>query len=74
MKLSQIGCSAAFAADQTVTAIEIGEHESFGFVDEKADTVAQAMSALEKGLAEYFEGEEIVSSHQLRRQRKASYA
>jgi len=51
--------------------IEIGDQESFGFVvraldygglvfeDDKADTLAEAMAALEKGLAEYFERENI---------------
>ena len=51
--------------------IEIGDQESFGFVvraldygglvfeDDKADTLAEAMAALEKGLAEYFEREGI---------------
>ncbi len=51
--------------------IEIGDQESFGFVvraadygglvfeDDKADTLAEAMAALEKGLAEYFEREKI---------------
>lgn len=51
--------------------IEIGDQESFGFVvraldygglvfeDNKADTLAEAMAALEKGLAEYFEREKI---------------
>ena len=46
--------------------IEIGDQESFGFVvralgyggmvfeDDKADTLAEAMAALEKGLDEYF--------------------
>ena len=51
--------------------IEIGDQEGFGFVvraidcggvvfeDNKADTLAEAMSVLEKGLAEYFEREGI---------------
>jgi hypothetical protein len=51
--------------------IEIGDQESFGFVvraldygglvfeDDKADTLAEAMAALEKGLADYFERENI---------------
>jgi hypothetical protein len=51
--------------------IEIGDQESFGFVvraldygglvfeDDKPDTLAEAMAALEKGLAEYFEREGI---------------
>jgi hypothetical protein len=51
--------------------IEIGDHEGFGFVvratdygglvfeDDKADTLAEAMATLEKGLAEYFEREGI---------------
>jgi hypothetical protein len=51
--------------------IEIGDQESFGFVvraldcgglvfeDDKADTLAEAMAALEKGLAEYFVQEGI---------------
>jgi hypothetical protein len=51
--------------------IEIGDQESFGFVvraldygglvfeDDKADTLAEAMASLEKGLAEYFEREGI---------------
>lgn len=51
--------------------VEIGDQESFGFVvrtldygglvfeDDKADTLAEAMAALEKGLAEYFEREGI---------------
>lgn len=51
--------------------IEIGDQESFGFVvraldygglvfeDDKADTLTEAMAALEKGLAEYFERENI---------------
>ena len=51
--------------------IEIGDQEGFGFVvraldygglvfeDDKADTLAEAMAALEKGLAEYFEREGI---------------
>ena len=49
--------------------IEIGDHEGFGFVvraldygglifeDDKSNTLAEAMVALEKGLAEYFERE-----------------
>ncbi len=51
--------------------IEIGDQEGFGFIvraidyggvvfeDDKADTLAGAMAALEKGLAEYFEREGI---------------
>jgi hypothetical protein len=51
--------------------IEIGDQESFGFVvralgygglvfeDDKADTLAEAMAALEKGLAEYFKRENV---------------
>ncbi len=51
--------------------IEIGDQEMFGFVvraldygglifeDDKPDTLAEAMAALEKGLAEYFEREGI---------------
>jgi len=51
--------------------IEIGDQESFGFIvraidhggvvfeDDKADTLAQAMAALQKGLAEHFEREGI---------------
>jgi hypothetical protein len=51
--------------------VEIGDQESFGFVvralgyggmafeDDKPDTLAEAMAALEKGLAEYFEGEGV---------------
>jgi hypothetical protein len=51
--------------------IEVGDQESFGFLvraldygglvfeDDKADTLAEAMVALEKGLAEYFEREGI---------------
>lgn len=51
--------------------IEIGDQESFGFVvraldygglvfeDDKPDTLAEAMAALEKGLTEYFEREGI---------------
>lgn len=51
--------------------IEVGDQEGFGFVvravdygglvfeDDKADTLAEAMAALEKGLAEYFEREGI---------------
>ena len=51
--------------------IEIGDQESFGFVvravdygglvfeNDKADTLAEAMAALEKGLAEYFDREGI---------------
>lgn len=51
--------------------IEIGEQESFGFVvraldygglvfeDDRADTLAEAMAALEKGLAEYFDREGV---------------
>ncbi len=51
--------------------IEIGDQESFGFAvraldhgglvfeDDKPDTLAEAMAALEKGLAEYFERENI---------------
>jgi hypothetical protein len=51
--------------------IEIGDQESFGFVvraldygglvfeDDKADTLAEALAALEKGLAEYFEREGV---------------
>jgi hypothetical protein len=47
--------------------IVLGDQEGFGFVvraldygglvfeDDKADTLAEAMAALEKGLAEYFE-------------------
>jgi hypothetical protein len=50
--------------------IEIGDQESFGFVvraldygglvyeDDKADTLAEAMASLEKGLTEYFEQQE----------------
>ena len=49
--------------------IEIGDQEGFGFIvraidyggvvfeDDKPDTLAEAMAALEKGLAEYFERE-----------------
>lgn len=56
--------------------IEIGDQESFGFVvraldygglvfeDDKADTLAEAMAALEKGLAEYFEREGIEASEE----------
>lgn len=51
--------------------IEIGDQEMFGFVtralgyggmvfeDNKAETLAEAMAALEKGLAEYFEREGV---------------
>jgi len=51
--------------------IEIGDQEGFGFIvraidyggvifeDEKPSTLAEAMAALEKGLAEYFEREAI---------------
>ena len=51
--------------------IEIGDQEMFGFVaraldygnlafeDDKPDTLAEAMAALEKGLTEYFEQEGI---------------
>jgi len=51
--------------------IEIGDQESFGFVtlaldyggvafeDTRAETLAEAMAALEKGLAEYFKRERI---------------
>ena len=51
--------------------IEIGDQEGFGFIvraidyggvvfeDNKAGTLAEAMAALEKGLAEYFERENI---------------
>jgi hypothetical protein len=51
--------------------IEIGDQEGFGFVvraidyggvvfeDDKPNTLAEAMAALEKGLAEYFEREGI---------------
>jgi hypothetical protein len=51
--------------------IEIGDQETFGFVvraldygglvfeDDKLDTLAEAMAALEKGLAEYFEREGV---------------
>lgn len=51
--------------------IEIGDQEGFGFIvraidyggvvfeDNKADTLAEAMAALEKGLAEQFEREGI---------------
>ncbi len=51
--------------------IEIGDQEGFGFIvraidyggvifeDDKPDTLAEAMAALEKGLAEYFEQEGI---------------
>jgi hypothetical protein len=51
--------------------VEIGDQEMFGFVvraldygglifeDEKPDTLAEAMAALEKGLTEYFEREGI---------------
>jgi hypothetical protein len=51
--------------------IEIGDQEMFGFVvralgygvlvfeDDKPDTLAEALAALEKGLAEYFEREGI---------------
>jgi hypothetical protein len=49
--------------------IEVGDQEGFGFVvralddgglvfeDDKADTLAEAMAALEKGLAEHFDRE-----------------
>src|SRR5262245_10373899 len=51
--------------------IEVGDQETFGFVvralgygglafeDDRPDTLAEAMAALEKGLAEYFEREGI---------------
>lgn len=51
--------------------VEIGDQESFGFVvraldygglvfeDDRPDTLAEAMAALEKGLTEYFEREGI---------------
>ena len=51
--------------------IEIGDQEAFGFIvraidyggvvfeDDKPDTLAEAMAALEKGLTEYFEREGI---------------
>lgn len=51
--------------------IEIGDQEGFGFIvraidyggqvfeDDKPDTMTEAMAALEKGLAEYFEREGI---------------
>jgi hypothetical protein len=51
--------------------IEIGDQEMFGFVaraldyggltfeDDRPDTLAEAMAALEKGLTEYFEREGI---------------
>ena len=51
--------------------VEIGDQESFGFIvraidyggvvfeDDKPDTLVEAMAALEKGLAEYFEREGI---------------
>lgn len=51
--------------------IEIGDQEGFGFIvraidyggvvfeDDKPNTLAEAMAAMEKGLAEYFENEEI---------------
>jgi hypothetical protein len=51
--------------------VEIGEQEMFGFVvraldcggmafeDDKPDTLAEAMAALERGLAQYFEREGI---------------
>jgi hypothetical protein len=51
--------------------IEIGNQEMFGFVvraldygglafeDDKPDTLAEAMAALERGLAEYFKREGI---------------
>jgi hypothetical protein len=51
--------------------VEIGDQEMFGFVvralndggmvfeDDKPDTLAEAMAALEKGLTEYFEREGI---------------
>jgi hypothetical protein len=51
--------------------IEVGDQEGFGFVvraidyggvvfeDDKPDTLAEAMAALEKGVAEYFEQEGI---------------
>lgn len=51
--------------------IEIGDQEGFGFVvralhdggivfeDDRPDTLAEAMAALEKGLTEYFEQEDI---------------
>ncbi len=51
--------------------IEIGDQEGFGFIvraidsggvvfeDDKADTLAEAMAVLEKGLAEYLERERI---------------
>ena len=54
-----------------IAAIEIGDQEMFGFVvraldygglvfeDDKPDTLAEAMAALEKGLTEYFEREGI---------------
>ena len=51
--------------------IEIGDQETFGFVaraldygglafeDDKPDTLAEALAALERGLAEYFKREGI---------------
>ena len=51
--------------------IEVGDQEMFGFVaralgygglafeDDKPDTLAEAMAALERGLAEFFEREGI---------------
>ena len=51
--------------------IEIGDQEGFGFIvrsidyggvifeDDRPDTLAEAMAALEKGLADYFEQEGI---------------
>ena len=51
--------------------IEIGDQETFGFVaraldqgglafeEDKPDTLAEAMAALEEGLAEWFEEQEI---------------
>ena len=56
--------------------IEVGDQEGFGFVvraldyggmvfeDNKADTLAEAMAALEKGLAEHFEREGIEVSEE----------
>jgi hypothetical protein len=51
--------------------IEVGDQETFGFVaraldygglvfeDDRPDTLAEALASLERGLAEYFEGEGI---------------
>jgi hypothetical protein len=51
--------------------VEIGDQEMFGFVaraldyggltfeDDKPDTLAEALAALEKGLAEYFQREGV---------------